>query len=211
MYRNMTTKQEGRPRNPAISQALRQAAERRMEADGFGSLTVDGLVKEVGTTRQAFYRRYSRVSVLALEVILTRFGESNPVDTGSLEADLLKLQRDDVSMMTTSLVRKNLPGMFEDIRTIPEVCAIYFERLILPRRQNVGRVIDNAAARGEVNPPHVDAEYICDLMFGAILSRLLLPTGLPVDDHFARETVATAVHILTCPQMSVSSIAAEGR
>jgi AcrR family transcriptional regulator len=194
---DVNTKHEGRPQDPAISQALFQAAERRMVSDGFSKLTVDSLVTEVGTTRQSFYRRYPNLSTLALEVLLLRFGNGEEVNTGSLETDLLRLQRDEVAMMTTPLVQKNLPGLLEDMRVTPESHDTYRDRIVTPRRLNIGRVIERAKERGEIGKKDVDVEYVCDLLVGPILARVLLPTGLPLDDEFARRTVATVLSELT--------------
>lgn len=188
-----TSKQEGRPRDPAISRALVRAAERRMEADGFDGLTVDGIVNEVGTTRQAFYRRHRSVSLLAVGILLDRFGRTDAVDTGRLESDLLELQRNDVAMMTAPLVRKSLPGLLEGVRRDPEVRGLYLEGLLRPRRRSMALALSRAAERGEARSD-VDPEYVCDLLFGALLARALLPTGLPLDDRLARRTVATALH-----------------
>lgn len=165
-----------------------------MESDGFTKLTVDGIVSEVGTTRQTFYRRYKNVSILALEVLLYRFSGQEAVDTGKLESDLLELQRSDVAMMTSPLIQKNLPGLFEDIRVVPEVREVYLEKMIRPRRENVHCVIERARERGELLNADVDSEYICDLLFGPLLARVLLPTDLPLDDRIARQTVSTVLH-----------------
>lgn len=174
-----------------------RAAERQMEAAGFSALTVDGLVKEIGTTRPTFYRRYRSVALLALEVLLARFDGQEPIDTGNLERDLLELQRSDVAMMTTPLVQQNLPGLFEEIRIDPDVRARYLERMILPRRENVRLVLGRARGRGEISGSDPDADYVCDLLFGPLLARVLLPTGLPLDDRLARQTVATALRELS--------------
>lgn len=190
------TNREGRPRDVAISRALVRAAERRMESGGFGQLTVDGIAKEVGSTRAAFYRRYKSVAHLALEVLLTRFGGQEAVDTGRLESDLLELQRTDVAMMTSPLIQKTLPGLFEEIRTDPVVRQLYLERMISPRRENVSLVISRAIERGELAQADIDAEYVCDLLFGPLLARVLLPTRLPLDDRLARQTVATVLREL---------------
>lgn len=167
-----------------------------MEADGHHKLTVDGIVHEVGCTRQTFYRRYKSVALLALEVLLSRFGVEGTVDSGKLEADLLELQRNDVAMMTTILVQKNLPGLFEDIRTDPDVRKLYYDRMIRPRRENIRLVIERAVERGEVHNADTDAEYICDLLFGPLLSRILLPTDLPLDDRLARQSVDAALRVI---------------
>lgn len=164
---------------------------------GFGELTVDGIVNEVGTTRQTFYRRYATLSLLALEVLLTRFGDVEEVDTGSLESDLMKLQRDDVAMMTTPLIQKNLPGLFEDIRTIPEVRDLYYEKLISPRRANVSRVIQRAVERREIpDTTDADIEYVWDQLFGPLLNRVLMPMNAGIDDKLARRTVSTVMREL---------------
>ncbi|WP_268926524.1 TetR-like C-terminal domain-containing protein [Micrococcus luteus] len=188
----MTPKPEGRPRDPAISTALLQVAERRMEAVGFGQLTVDGVVSEVGTTRQTFYRRYSSIALLVLEILQSRFSNPAEVNTGKLEKDLLTLQRNDVAMMNTQIIQKNLPGLFEEMRTDAKVRQLYKERIVGPRRQNVADVQSRARARGEIPRTDVDPEYICDLILGSLLARVLLPTDLPIDDRLARQTVATA-------------------
>ncbi len=167
-----------------------------MESSGFDNLTVDGIVNEVGTTRQTFYRRYKSLSLLALEILLERFGGQEEVDTGRLDSDLLELQRNDVAMMTTPLIQKNLPGLLEDMRTAPDIRAIYLDRMLRPRRENIGAVLDRARQRGEIPRDDVDSEYICDLLFGPLLARVLLPTELPIDDRLARQTVATVLNEL---------------
>lgn len=50
-----------------------------------------------------------------------------------------------------------------------------------------------ALDRGELTNVEVDSEYICDLLFGPLLARVLLPTGLPLDDRLARQTVTTVL------------------
>lgn len=187
---------EGRPRDATISRALVRAAERQMETGGFGSLSVEAVVTEVGTTRQTFYRRYPSISALALDVLCSRFGEFHEVDSGNLASDLLELQREDVAMMTSPLMRMNLPGLLEAVRSDEGARKIYFEKLIQPRRDNVHHVIQAAIRRGELSSQGVDPEYICDLLFGALLARTVLPVNLPVDDRFARRTVDTALREL---------------
>ncbi|WP_448233174.1 TetR-like C-terminal domain-containing protein [Microbacterium lacticum] len=133
---------------------------------------------------------------LALDVLLARFGQHELIDTGDLESDLLELQRADVTMMSSPLMQKNLAGLHEDTRTYPESRDLYYERIIRPRRDNLRVVLELASQRGELPDVGVDSEYICDLLFGALLARVILPTGLPIDDRLARQTVATVLHEL---------------
>ncbi|MDZ8275223.1 TetR/AcrR family transcriptional regulator [Microbacterium aquimaris] len=193
----MPSRAVGRPPVRETTEALRRAAEAIMEDEGFSRLTVGGLVKAAGTTRPTFYRRYASTAHVAFDVIAHRFGDGNPVDTGSLDGDILQLQREEVEMFSTALVRKNLPGLLEVVRTDPAVREMFQSHFILPRRANVGDVVAAGAARGEVPPASPDAvEVVCDLLLGPILARALLPIGQPLDGSLAVETTRVALAYL---------------
>lgn len=192
----MTSKRAGRPYVVGISDALLQAAERVMVTDGFSGLTVDGLVSEVGTTRPTFYRRYPSVAYVAFEVIRNRFGTGTTVHTGSLYEDLLMLQREDIAMFSSPLLRNNLPGLMESIRIDMKLRNLYHEQFIGPRRDNVGKVLKAAIESGEIPDRPIDADLVCDLLLGPILARVLLPLGLQVDDSLARQTTGIVIEHL---------------
>ncbi len=192
----MTNNQTGRPFVPGITEALIQAAERIMVTEGFSGLSIDGLVTEVGTTRPTFYRRYPSIAHLAFEVIEARFGTGMQVDTGSLYGDLLKLQREDIAMFASPLVRNNLPGLLESVRTDPRVRDRYRDDFVGPRRANVARVIAAAVERGELADRSVDVDMVCDLLVGPILARTLLPLAVSADDRLARQTAQFVVGYL---------------
>lgn len=187
---------EGRPRDASISHAIVQTALRRMESGGYSTLTVDGIVTEVGTTRQTFYRRYHSVAALALEVIQRRFSTQEPVDTGGLETDLLMIQRRDLAMMSSTLIQHNLPGLLADFRTDQLVRQRYFDTIVTPKKHTMRVVLDRAQARGEITSRDHDLGFLCDLLFGPILARAILPSDFSLDDRLARDTVAVAMHAI---------------
>lgn len=193
---DMATNRPGRPHAPGITEALLQAAERVMVSDGYSALTVDALAAEVGTTRPTFYRRFPGVAHLALAVVKNRFGTGAPVDTGSLAEDLLVVQREEIAMFAAPLLRKNLPGLLDAARTNSALGELYETEFVHPRRANVGRMLDAAVARGEIDGDSVDVDYVCDLLLGPILVRALLPVGAPLDDRLARQTVDTVMQAL---------------
>ena len=160
---------------------------------GYSSLNVDKLVTEVGTTRPTFYRRYPNIDHLAFEVIRNRFQTATDVATGTLAGDLLKLQREEVSMFSDPLIRKNLPGLLESIRTNPEVGKLYADLFIRPRREKVGLVIKAAVNHGEIPHSNIDVEFVCDILLGPLLTRVLLPVDVALDDKLARQTAQLAL------------------
>lgn len=192
----MPSNKQGRPYTHGITEALLQAAERVMANDGYSALTIDALAAEVGTTRPTFYRRFPSVAHLALEVIKNRFGTGIPVQTGSLYDDLLTLQREEIAMFASPLLRKNLPGLLEAARNDSDLSTLYDAFFVGPRRANVARVIREAITSGEIEEHTVDIDYVCDQLVGPILSRALLPVSAPLDDRLARQTTETALIVI---------------
>lgn len=186
----------GRPYDPEIGHELRSAAERVMIQEGFSGLTVDGLVSEAGTTRPTFYRRYRNVAHLAFDVIVYRYGTGSVVDTGTLAEDLLQLQRDEVAMFSDPLLRNNLPGLLESVRTDSYVRELYLEQFVKPRRAAVLRVVDAAVRRGEIPESGFDIAWVCDLLLSPLLTRALLPIAGGLDDQLARRTALLALDAL---------------
>lgn len=191
----MPNNKTGRPLTSGITEALLQAAERLMVEQGFSALTVDGLASEVGTTRPTFYRRFPSVAHLALEVIKGRFGTGTPVDTGTLYEDLLTVQREEIAMFASPLLKKNLPGLLEAARLDPQLSALYEAQFIGPRRSNIARILEAASKRDEIQTDDLDLDYLCDLLLGPVLARALLPVNASLTDGLARQTVETILTI----------------
>jgi AcrR family transcriptional regulator len=191
----MSSRQVGRPQDPAISEALVRAAERAMVTDGYSSLTVESLCAEIGSTRPAFYRRYPNLAHLAFHVIREHFGAEPPIETGTLEGDLLALQQAEVAMFADPLMAKNLPGLLESVRADPVLSETYGSQFIKPRRARVALLLDAAVARGEI-PGYDDVPFICDMLVGPILARSVLPGSAPVDDDLAHSTTRAVLAML---------------
>lgn len=168
-----------------------------MSTEGFSGLSVDALVTAVGTTRPAFYRRYTNIAHLAFDVIFRRFGVDAPPEAGSLASDLLQLQRAEIAMFADPLLRKNLPGLLESVRIDESVRGLYQEQFVERRRANVAAAVDRAVARGEMLPSAGQLDFVCDLLLGPILTRALVPTPhAGLDDELARQTVDAALRVL---------------
>ncbi|MBO9706225.1 MAG: TetR/AcrR family transcriptional regulator C-terminal ligand-binding domain-containing protein [Arthrobacter sp.] len=176
-----------------------------MRSSGYSSLTVDGLVAEVGTTRPTFYRRYRNVGHLAFDVIQHRFGVNEIDDTGALGTDLLRLQRQEVAMFADPLLRNNLPGLLETIRIDESIRVLYLTQFIAPRRGNVQAVLNRAVVRGELEAEQIDLDWICDLLLSPLLTKALLPVGAGLTDELARRTAELAFQQLTQAKVAAAS------
>lgn len=194
----MAKRQPGRPFSTEITTDLLEAAERAMERGGYSNLTVDNLVREAGTTRATFYRRFTGASHLAYEVLAAKFGDVADVDTGSLLDDLIEMQRADVKVLSSKLMRNNLAGLLEAMRTDDQVRDLYRDRFLDPRREAIRLAVERATVRGEVSSElTVDIDEIRDLLVGPILARTLLPTGGKFDQEYPARSAAIAYRQIT--------------
>ena len=187
----------GRPIDPEIQSALLAAAEAVMVGPGFSQLTVEGLVRSIGSTRPTFYRRYPSVAHIAFDVIASKFGTGEPPSTGSLLGDLETLQRADIAMFSSDLFRKNLPGLLESIRTDDAIRQLYGDAFVARRRENLSRVIEAAIERGEPIRADWDLDLVSDVLVGPILARTLLPGTAALDDDLAGVTARVAYGVLS--------------
>lgn len=192
----MPSNKTGRPYTQGITEALLQAAERVMVTDGYSALTIDAIATEVGTTRPTFYRRFPSIAHLALEVIARRFEAGTTADTGSLGDDLLMIQREDVAMYSSPLLRKNLPGLLAATSENPALSELLATNLLDPRRERISVALASAIDRGEIDPGSVDLNTVCDQLRGPLLARALLTPGAALDDRLARDTAAAALATL---------------
>lgn len=196
---SMSERRVGRPFDPQIQRALLAEAEKVMVTSGYAHLSVDGLVRAIGSTRPTFYRRYPNVAHLALDVIASKFGMGDPPTTGSLIEDLEVLQRNEVQMLASDLFRKNLPGLLESIHADETIRTLWGESFVVRRRQNLSNVIATARERGEPIRTDWDLNLIADLLVGPILARALLPGTGSLDEAFALDTAHAAFDALTTP------------
>lgn len=194
----MAKRQPGRPFSTEITTDLLEAAERAMERGGYSNLTVDNLVREAGTTRATFYRRFTGASHLAYEVLAAKFGDVADVDTGSLLDDLIEMQRADVKVLSSKLMRNNLAGLLEAMRTDDQVRDLYRDRFLDPRREAIRLAVERATVRGEVSVDRaVNIDGIRDLLVGPILARTLLPTGGAFDQEYAARSAEIVYRHIT--------------
>ncbi|MGH3040169.1 MAG: TetR-like C-terminal domain-containing protein [Gaiellaceae bacterium] len=76
------------------------------------------------------------------------------------------------------LLGRILPGLLGELQRNPGFAAVYAERVVRPRHQEMVELIRGARERGELRSD-VDPDLIADLLIGPPLLRVLFPFGLP--------------------------------
>lgn len=59
----------GRPRDPAIEEAIIQATRKRLAIDGYSAMTIGDIVADAGVTRPTLYRRWSNKYDLVVDAL----------------------------------------------------------------------------------------------------------------------------------------------
>lgn len=185
----------GRPRDSTLDPKILQATEELLLEGGYAALTIDKIINRAGTSRPAFYRRYSGIPAVLLAMLVEKFGEPPAIDTGSIAQDLLAIQREQVRLFGNPLVHRCLAGFLDALHTDEALTNAFHNGFFAPRRQATQRALLRGADRSEV-PHAVDLEWICDLLSGPLVMRATFPRLGPIDDVLAVSTVRAALACL---------------
>ncbi|MQY40207.1 hypothetical protein SRB17_82380 [Streptomyces sp. RB17] len=185
----------GRPRDPAIEEAILQATRKRLATDGYSSMTIGDIVADAGVTRPTLYRRWPNkyeLVVDALEYGLRKQREAYPpLDMERLaprEALVEAVRRLDPRYHNERAMAlhgnfmaevERAPGLLEQLR----------EHGVRPRCEELLMTLVSLQRRGAVRED-VDLGMIVTLCFGSYFADYLR-TGREVPDDFAEGVVAT--------------------
>ncbi|MFT4235574.1 MAG: TetR/AcrR family transcriptional regulator [Microbacterium sp.] len=192
--------ERGRPRSADIDAAIIDAATELLIEHGFSKLTVEDVIVRAGTSRPAFYRRYSGIVALLPKVLEHRFGSAPNIDAGTLEGDLRALIEAAAAVFADPLVATRAAGFLSIASRDPEHGLGVRERFIAPWRDAFDLALERARARGEITG-RIPSGYLFDIAIGPLLSRTLLPGAPPTDLEFVRQVLEAAI-TFTAPRLS---------
>jgi AcrR family transcriptional regulator len=164
-------KRTGRPRDPAVDEAILRAAAELLGESGYAKLTIDGVAQRAGVTRKSIYRRWSDKLQLVTD-LLQQVSEGSPrPNTGALRTDLLGIYQTNSKSLETA-GGPIIPGLVAESLYDSELASIleaYFSR----RRADALKILERAVERGEILPIN-DPGVFFDLVSGFFWYRRLL-------------------------------------
>jgi AcrR family transcriptional regulator len=150
-------------------------------------MTIEGVAAKARVGKATIYRRWPSKGALALDV-LVEFLELGPApDTGSTRGDLVAIVSGVQTGLTNPTGAAVIPGLAADVAGDPHLAKAFRDRVVLPRRLSVAKVIDRAVDRGDL-PDDVDRELVIDLLASPIFYRVLI-TGVPLAPDLAEKLV----------------------
>lgn len=183
----MATRPPGRPRDPAIDEAIRTAAQQLLLEVGHRGLSMEAVAARAGVSKPTLYLRYPSKQVLIFDAV---FGKTKALDmpeTGSLRGDLLEAYGWAVAEFAAPEARATLPAMLAEMPASPEFGRLVRAEVIDPEYARVESLLRRARARGEVRED-VDLTLVIDTFLGAALARAVL-LDRPLDQDFATRMV----------------------
>lgn len=178
-----------------LDSALIEAAREMIVEQGLGVLTIDALVKKVGTTRPAFYRRYKDLPELIMRLLRDPLPPREDLKTGTLQGDLHVFAARIAAYLANPVVKRALPGLLLNMTTDPCAAETAQEQFFTPQYETLAQVLDDATARGET-PEGIDPAELFELLTGPLLARTLLRGGDP-DTRLVANVVDGTLDILT--------------
>jgi AcrR family transcriptional regulator len=176
----------GRPRDPALDDAILDAAMALFAEGGYRGVTIEGVAARAGVGKASIYRRYDTRAELVVEAIRTRMCLIHDLaDTGDLRADLLALLRPLVDRLRTPEGPVLTALMAERFRE-PELAAEFERSVVGRKREHVRRIIDAAIERGEL-PADTDVELLAEAPAAIVWHHAL--NNLPIEEGFAARVV----------------------
>jgi AcrR family transcriptional regulator len=172
MARDPAATVRGRPRDPAIDELVLVATTDLLVELGYEATTVQEISRRSGVHTSAIYRRWPTRIALIQEVAFPLFREVTVRATGDLRGDLRRFVTALSRQYSTPAARAAIPGLFAAYQggavTVPE------EWLRISLRPQFSSILD-AAPPGAVDPD-LDRDDVFDLLLGAVLARVLVPT-----------------------------------
>lgn len=172
----------GRPRDPAIDEAVLAATRTVLIESGYSKLTFDLVARRAGVSRPTIYRRWPSKAHLVHESIYSRSALSSLPDTGDFAADVRSMLRRSFASYARPEVRAALPGLIVDLHSDPALRSSVLDGLEQPVRRHLAHLVEAAIERGEVRAD-IDADALFDALYGALIQRVIV-RGL-VDLEFA--------------------------
>ena len=166
----------GRPRDPALDQAILSAAARQLGELGYAGMSLESVAVGAGTTVPSLRRRYRNKANLVAAVIGSLRVEEPPAGAPTPRAHALAILENFHSNLRAIPALGILGSLLTEEERHPELLHIFKTRLVEPRRA----LLRQALAAGEL-PESADLDALTSMLIGSFYGRYLTVAGIPDD------------------------------
>jgi AcrR family transcriptional regulator len=198
----------GRPRSPAVDEAILAAARAELAERGYARMSVDAVAARAGVSKPTVYLRHPTKADLATAAIASMRAAPRPAPTGDARADLLAQLR----LLRAGLERPygmaTLGTVLAEEHETPELLVLFRERLVAPRRHELRAVLEAAREHGEVRED-ANLDVAVAALVGAFFARYL--AGDSLGGRFVTTLVDTVLDGLRAQRGRIAARTGAGR
>lgn len=189
----LMTDRASRPggRTARVRSDVLAAVEAELAQHGYDGLTVDAVAARSGVHRTTVYRRWKTVAGLLVDLLQAGADDAwEPSDTGSLEGDLIAVNREVHAALTArpSVTQAVIAASFRTPEAAEALTQFWKDRY-----ERTAIVVRRAVERGEI-PADTDADQLLLTATGPLYHQLVLlrrPMSRATADHHARVAAAS--------------------
>jgi AcrR family transcriptional regulator len=177
----------GRPRDPAINEAILTATRNLLVEVGYANLSMEAVAARAGVSKPTLYLRYPTRAVLVFEAIFGKTKVRAIPDSGNIRADLQEAYDWAVQEFNAPEARAAIPGLMAEVAANPELARLIRTVVIGPEYGRVHGQLELAQRRGEIRPD-ADLDLVIDAFIGTALARATL-LDRPLDHAYSERLV----------------------
>jgi AcrR family transcriptional regulator len=172
----------GRPRDPSLDLAFREAALDLLAERGYDNVTIEAVAARAGAGKTSVYRRWSTKAELVIDALNDLRPWGAVPDTGSLRGDLKSF----CAHITEEPNGRALAAMRGLAAALPhdgELMTAFDQHFVAPRRAALRTMFERAIERGEMTAGR-DLDLLTSVLPALMLHRVIT-TGTPPDPTYA--------------------------
>jgi AcrR family transcriptional regulator len=182
-------KRRGRQRSLTAQSAILAATCELLEKKCLCDVTVEAIAQRSGVSKATIYKWWPNKLLVALDAFLMRMTKDVPIpDTGSAQKDFTEQLKSSIKFYVSPAGRLFCQFIAEG-QSDPDFLALFRERCLRARRNDLRIMWERGVARGEVRK-NIDVEVVLDLIYGPMIYRLLAGHG-PLNNAQAEAIVST--------------------
>ena len=169
---------EGRPRDPALDEAIIRATRQRLADDGYSRMSLGDIASDAGVTRPTIYRRWSGKFELVMDALDWGFAAQQATYPADPLGDMHPQDALAEAMRRLDPCYFNLDAMIlmgnfmAEVRRTPELLAMVSEHSVEPRVRLLESVLGLLIERGDVRKD-LDVRTTATMCFGAYFAAFL--------------------------------------
>jgi AcrR family transcriptional regulator len=160
-----TRRRPGRPRDPVVDAAIREAVVGLLREVGYAELTIEAVAQRAGVGHTSIYRRWSSKAYMVHEVVFPGSARKEAPDDAGFDDRVRGFAHGVIEMMARPEARAALPGIMVDAQADPELLRRLVERFEPAARRSLREAASAAVERGELRPD-ADVDRVYDAIVG---------------------------------------------